>query len=322
MQLLSSGSGDLDVEGLPPKREVDLWIVGCGKLGMLVASQWLEMHPDAVVVGETKSSKNHEAIIQVGAIPRLRSQRNELEWKRIRHVLISLPPYSKSPETAANYLSEIMAAMDLRGADLTVSNSIPRILLISTTSVYGDMKHDKFKVTEFSPVADNNNKEYASASRSIEAERIALQRNGIVLRLAGLYDRHRGPHMYWLSSIASKERTYKEKGEYYKFDIEPDGLVNLLHYEDAALAATKSLLLGIPGTIYMACDGNPISRRDIIESAASSGLIDGFELPEYSRIFKLSGTTTNSKICDCSWTRNSLNWFPIYPRFDHFIRNI
>jgi len=62
---------------LRPKEisEVDLWVVGCGKLGMLVAKQWLELFPTAVIVGETISTTNHAAIAELGAIPRLRSDR-------------------------------------------------------------------------------------------------------------------------------------------------------------------------------------------------------------------------------------------------------
>jgi hypothetical protein len=56
-------------------RDVDLWIVGCGKLGMLVAKKWLELHPTAVVVGETMSTSNHHSIAQLGATPRLRGER-------------------------------------------------------------------------------------------------------------------------------------------------------------------------------------------------------------------------------------------------------
>lgn len=56
-------------------KKADLWIVGCGKLGMIVAKKWLEMYPSAVVVGETISRVNHRAIAQIGAIPRLRSER-------------------------------------------------------------------------------------------------------------------------------------------------------------------------------------------------------------------------------------------------------
>lgn len=54
---------------------VDLWIVGCGKLGLLVAERWLELFPGAVVVGETSTLANHESISRIGAIPRLRSER-------------------------------------------------------------------------------------------------------------------------------------------------------------------------------------------------------------------------------------------------------
>jgi hypothetical protein len=54
---------------------VDLWVVGCGKLGMLVVKEWLQQRPGAVVVGETLTRTNHEALARLGAVPRLRSER-------------------------------------------------------------------------------------------------------------------------------------------------------------------------------------------------------------------------------------------------------
>ena len=59
----------------PQQMDVDLWIVGCGKLGKLVASKWLDMHPGDVVVGETMSNSSHNTIAHLGVLPRLRSDR-------------------------------------------------------------------------------------------------------------------------------------------------------------------------------------------------------------------------------------------------------
>jgi hypothetical protein len=67
--------------------------------------------------------------------------------------------------------------------------------------------------------------------------------------MLGLYDRFRGPHMYWLSAISqlsnqSGGSTTLENS----LNILADGLVNLVHYEDAAAAAVKALMKGIKYT--------------------------------------------------------------------------
>ena len=112
--------------------------------------------------------------------------------KYARHILISLPPYSKSPATAKNYLAEIQAAVSLPQDLLRVYQGDEKcttstgtctgsgeqgehgvslqkeshLLLISSTSVYGAPPADKnLVVTEMSPLADVSNREYKTAMR-------------------------------------------------------------------------------------------------------------------------------------------------------------
>jgi hypothetical protein len=65
----------------------------------------------------------------------------------------------------------------------------------------------------------------------ISAEEQVLSRGGSCIRLAGLYTETRGPHTFWL-----KNGTVTSNA---------DGLVNMLHYEDAATAAIAAVLNGI-----------------------------------------------------------------------------
>lgn len=63
-------------------------------------------------------------------------------------------------------------------------------------------------------------------NRLLTAEESILGREGNVIRLAGLYTEQRGPHTYWL----------KQAKEGKVIDGNANGLVNMLHYEDAAKA--------------------------------------------------------------------------------------
>jgi hypothetical protein len=53
----------------------DLWIVGAGTLGTLVAQDWIHKFPGAKVVAETRTTSNHKDLKDFGAIPRIRSER-------------------------------------------------------------------------------------------------------------------------------------------------------------------------------------------------------------------------------------------------------
>jgi hypothetical protein len=60
-------------------------------------------------------------------------------------------------------------------------------------------------------------------ARLWRAEQAVLEAGGCVVRLAGLYHAHRGPHAFFF-----------EKGEVAR---RPDSILNLIHYEDAASIA-------------------------------------------------------------------------------------
>ncbi len=80
----------------------------------------------------------------------------------------------------------------------------------------------------------------AVLDRLIFAEEAILLRGGCVLRLAGLYNATRGPHSYWLR-LAREGKAV---------DTNADGLVNLIHYEDAASLVLRILqVTGTPATV-------------------------------------------------------------------------
>lgn len=63
----------------------------------------------------------------------------------------------------------------------------------------------------------------------LAAEEAIIIREGNVVRLSGLYTESRGPHTFWLKKSAAGET----------IDTNADGMVNMLHYEDAAEVAVK-----------------------------------------------------------------------------------
>lgn len=97
-----------------------------------------------------------------------------------------------------------------------------------------------------------------------------MHRQGNVLRLAGLYNRLRGPHSYWMK-LAAEQR---------KIETNANGLVNLIHYEDAADLVLAALQTGLKGSVFLGVDNEAISKEEICRSAMASGLFPNSSLPE------------------------------------------
>jgi hypothetical protein len=77
---------------------------------------------------------------------------------------------------------------------------------------------------------------YCDVISLIAAEESVLSRGGSVVRLAGLYTLDRGPHTFWLNNGTCASNA--------------DGLVNTLHYEDAARVAIAACLYGEDHCLY------------------------------------------------------------------------
>jgi len=66
----------------------------------------------------------------------------------------------------------------------------------------------------------------------LKAEKAVLEHlGGIVLRLAGLYTLNRGAHNFWLSDKVLESPS------------SPNGLINLIHYDDAAQVEVDRVLI-------------------------------------------------------------------------------
>jgi len=265
----------------------DLWIAGAGTLGTIAAKLWIEENPNDVVIAETKTTNRHEELLSLGVIPRLRENRNEtVEARLARNVLICLPPSG-----AANYESELASVCVLWSGPM-----IGNLVFTSSTVVYGDQSNT---VNEAFRLDSRSNR----ATNMINAEEAIGTREGSILRLAGLYNEMRGPHTYWLKA-----------GE---VSSNADGIVNMLHYEDAAAAAIAAIKCNERGKVYLVCDDLSLSRMEICEAALESGLFPGASIPKFQSLYGARG-----KICDSSVSRKLLNWTPKHKSFRSFMRKI
>ena len=92
-----------------------------------------------------------------------------------------------------------------------------------------------------------------------------------------------------------------------------EGLINQVHYDDAAAAVVAALLRGPRGATLLVADDQPLSRRAICLEARRA--------PEFSKqsMPNFSDGGGRGKVVDCSHTRAVLNWQPRYRTFGDFI---
>lgn len=157
-------------------------------------------------------------------------------------------------------------------------------------------------VTETTPIAETNPR----SERLIKAESFVLDAGGCALRLAGLYLLKRGAHSFFMSTDKPIQGN-------------PDGLVNLLHYDDAAgacLAALKAGPSACNGKVFLISDGNPQTRRQICESTLKSAVYRGHTMPSFE---SEPDPNKPGKIYNGSFSNKLLQWKPRYESFAKFM---
>lgn len=260
-------------------------IVGAGVLGRLIAHQWRQLHPDSVIVGETLTTRSHNDLQSLNITPALVGMTSTSP-----RVVFCAPP-SKSVDYGS-LVAQATQRVSPNG----------RFIFTSSSGICGSVPI----VSERSPACD-----VPRMQRLKQAEQATLSiPQGLVVRLAGLYTTFRGPHTYWLNTGNVSNG--------------PDGLLNLLHYEDAASIIVRMLslndeemkALGQQRT-FLAAVADMISRRDVLEAALQHPEFDGMTMPTFGNIDDGKG----DRQYDSKWTRETLQWTPKWENMGHFLRN-
>ena len=164
-------------------------------------------------------------------------------------------------------------------------------------------------VTETTPITNVTPR----AEKLVQAEAIVTRAGGCALRLAGLYLLQRGAHSYWLNSAHAGEHTKPIQGN-------PDGWINLLHYDDAAGACWAALRAGpdvCRGKVFLISDGHPQTRRQIVQAALQSAPYRNCPVPTFA---SEPDPSQPGKRHDGSWSNQALQWEPKYESFDKFMK--
>lgn len=171
----------------------------------------------------------------------------------------------------------------------------------SSGGIYGSGNGET--VNESSPTADPSAN--PRIARLVNAERVCTDNGGCSLRLAGLYNINRGAHNYWL--LSGKDVQGRE-----------DGIVNLLHYDDAASACLAALKAGpsvVSGKTFLISDGHPTTRKGICQGARKARVYADKPMPNF-----VGGEGDPlGKVYDGSYSNEALKWKPKYASFDEFM---
>ncbi|XP_062198773.1 uncharacterized protein LOC133901410 [Phragmites australis] len=258
----------------------DLLIVGPGVLGRIVADKWKQEFPGCKVFGQTATTEHHSELTEIGIIPSLKGS---IVGPTFPYVIFCAPPYRSD-----DYPGDLrVAASNWNGEG--------SFMFTSSTAVYDCS--DNGLCSEDSPCVPIGRSPRTDVL--LKAENVVLEAGGCVLRLVGLYNSVKGPHVFWLS-----------KGT---LDARPDHILNLIHYEDAASLAIAIMKKKLRVRIFVGCDNQPLSRQEIMDRVNRSGEFD-------TKFQGFTGTDGPlGKRMENSKTRAEIEWQPKYPSFTEFL---
>jgi nucleoside-diphosphate-sugar epimerase len=259
----------------------DLLVIGAGHLGRRIIRSWMSGAAGAAVLAETASSARHAPLKELGASVRLRS---DPPPEPFANVVFCVPP-----SVVSDYASEATRAVGLW-------DGTGRLVMTSSTAVYAEQ--DGGECDEQAPTAKTDR-----ARRLLRGEAPLLAAGGIVIRLAGLYGRERGPH-----------RVFLRRGTSPRFG---DGLLNLIHLDDAAALCIAALQRGRPGSTYLGSDGSPTTRERLTGLAAESGLFG----PAGERCTFEGTVGPLGRRLQNELTRRELDWVPRHASFADWLES-
>lgn len=215
----------------------NIFIVGCGDIGRLVADKWIEQGANVAALARSEASALRLQGLGIKTVfGDLDRQQTLTALPLAGHTLYYFAPPSPQHEGDPR-MENLLAAIEPQ-------NPPHRIIYISTSGVYGDT--DGGWVTE----QDTPNPQTARARRRLAAE-TALRRFGrghnvavIILRVGGIYGPGRLP----------EERLQRGLPVLNEAEC---GYTNRIHAEDLAQICLVAAKRGKPDNVYNVTDGHP-----------------------------------------------------------------
>jgi nucleoside-diphosphate-sugar epimerase len=234
----------------------NIWIVGCGDIGCRVATLYKQ---------EANKQNASDCMQTIRGIIRSESSRERCEHlgiKPLQYDLSKNTPFPASQFTHADvYYFAPPPAVGTEDSTLQhflarLNKHVPRrIVLISTTGVYGDTQGDWIDETSpLNPVADRAKRRY-SAEQSLIRWADKHTTEYMILRVPGIYAKERLP----LARLQKGLPVVKESEA---------GFSNRIHADDLAVAAKAAMQSTHKNQIYNVTDGKPSSMTDYFNQVA------------------------------------------------------
>ncbi len=228
-----------------------VWIVGCGDIGCRVADLYKQSASDGLVPirGIVRSGASKQRCENLGVdsfqCDLARDMTFSTEQFTQADVYYFAPPPAVGTEdtTLQHFLANL-------------TKHLPRrIVLISTTGVYGDSQGEWIdESSALNPVADRAKRRYfAEQLLQSWAEKYATEY--IILRVPGIYARDRLP----LARLQKGLPVVKESEA---------GFTNRIHADDLAQVARAAMHTPLKNQIYNVTDGNPSTMTDYFNQVA------------------------------------------------------
>ncbi len=230
----------------------NIWIIGCGDIGRRVAHLYQQKQNDNTVVhGIVRSSKSLNACeqhnIQGLQIDLAGEYDLPLDQLKQSDVFYFAPPPSEgiTDPTLESFLNRVS----------TVENLPRRIVLISTTGVYGDSNGEWIdETTPVNPTADRAKRRY-SAEQLLQTWAAKYGAEFMILRVPGIYALDRLP----LARL-KKELPVVQESE--------TGYTNRVHADDLAQACKAAMACLHKNEIINICDGSPSTMTEYFNQVA------------------------------------------------------
>jgi nucleoside-diphosphate-sugar epimerase len=266
-------------------------IIGCGYLGRRVARQWTVQGD--TVFALTRTPAHAEELRQCGLAPIVGDVTDVASLAGLPEVDTIL--FAVGLDRRSEHSQRDVYVGGLENVLQQIQGDMPRVVYISSTSVYGQSQGEW--VDESSACQPDS----PNGQVCLDAERLLQQKvpQANILRLAGIY----GPGRVVGRAEALRAGQIPEGN--------PDAWLNLIHIDDAVAAVLACERQGTPGATCLVCDGHPCRRRDYYSLlAALIGAPAPFALSEQSPTSNLNKRCCNRRL------RDELHVVLRYPRFN------
>lgn len=231
----------MSIESIQP-----IWIAGCGDIGRRVAKIYL--HKDQSVNGFVRTRSSQQSCQEVGVNATIADFSQSLDFDpdcvRDAQLFYFAPPPSQGrrDSSLAKFLAHIKAPPQ-------------RILLISTTGVYGDS--DGEWIDENSPVQPNVDRAYRRADAESKLQQWAHrnQKEFVILRVPGIYALDRLP----IKRIKNALPVLRKEDSPY---------TNRIHADDLARVCCLAMDKAKSGEVFNVTDGHPSTMTEYFDHVA------------------------------------------------------